>query len=68
MYKEKPWLKFYEPHVPEHIDYPHSPIPATLEETARKHPDHAALIFKDNVTTQPLITLFDLPKSYNPGQ
>jgi len=44
---EKPWLKFYEPHVPEHIDYPHTPMPAVLEETARKHPDHTALIFKD---------------------
>jgi long-chain acyl-CoA synthetase len=48
MYKEKPWLKFYEPHVPAQIDYPHSTIPATLEETARKHPDRTAMIFKDN--------------------
>jgi long-chain acyl-CoA synthetase len=44
---EKPWLKFYEPHVPEHIDYPQTTMPAVLEETARKHPDHTALIFKD---------------------
>jgi long-chain acyl-CoA synthetase len=44
---EKPWLKFYEPHVPEHIDYPQATMPAVLEETARKHPDHTALIFKD---------------------
>jgi long-chain acyl-CoA synthetase len=51
MYKEKPWLKFYEPHVPAHIDYPHSTIPATLEETARKHPDRTAMIFKDNQIT-----------------
>ncbi len=48
MYEEKPWLKFYEPHVPAYIDYPHSIIPATLEETARKHPDRTAMIFKDN--------------------
>jgi long-chain acyl-CoA synthetase len=48
MYKEKPWLKFYEPHVPAHIDYPHSTIPATLEGTARKYPDRTAMIFKDN--------------------
>jgi len=47
MFKEKPWLKFYEPHVPEHIDYPQIAMPAVLEETARKHPDHTALIFKD---------------------
>jgi long-chain acyl-CoA synthetase len=44
---EKPWLKFYEPHVPEHIDYPQTTMPAVLEETARKYPDHSALIFKD---------------------
>jgi len=42
---EKPWLKSYEPHVPEHIDYPQTTMPAVLEETARKYPDHTALIF-----------------------
>jgi long-chain acyl-CoA synthetase len=46
MFKEKPWLKFYEPHVPEHIDYPQTTMPAILEETARKYPDNTALIFK----------------------
>jgi long-chain acyl-CoA synthetase len=45
--KEKPWLKFYEPHVPEYIDYPQTTMPAVLEETARKYPDHTATIFKD---------------------
>ena len=44
---EKPWLKFYEPHVPEHIDYPETVMPAVLEETARKYPDHTALIFNN---------------------
>ncbi|MDY6876126.1 MAG: long-chain fatty acid--CoA ligase [Chloroflexota bacterium] len=44
---EKPWLKFYEPHVPEHIDYPQTTMPAVLKETARKYPNHTALIFKD---------------------
>ncbi len=48
---EKPWLKFYEPHVPEHIDYPEITMPAALEETARKYPDHTALIFKGNEIT-----------------
>jgi long-chain acyl-CoA synthetase len=43
---EKPWLKFYEPHVPEFIDYPQTVMPAVLEETARKYPNHTALIFK----------------------
>ncbi len=44
---EKPWLKFYEPHVPEHIDYPETTMPAVLEETARKYPNHTALIFNN---------------------
>jgi long-chain acyl-CoA synthetase len=46
MFEEKPWLKFYEPHVPEHIDYPHTTLPAVLEATAHKHPDHPAMTFK----------------------
>jgi long-chain acyl-CoA synthetase len=48
---EKPWLKFYEPHVPEHIDYPQITMPAALEQTARKYPDHTALIFKGTKIT-----------------
>jgi len=51
MFKEKPWLKFYEPHVPEHIDYPQTTLPAALEETAHKYPHHPAFIFRDNKTT-----------------
>jgi len=51
MFKEKPWLKFYEPHVPERIDYPATVMPAVLEETARKYPDHVALIFKGTKVT-----------------
>ena len=43
----KPWLKFYESHVPEYIEYPPTPMPAVLEETARKYPEHTAFIFKD---------------------
>jgi long-chain acyl-CoA synthetase len=44
---EKPWLKFYEPHVPENLDYPQITMPAALEKTAQKYPDLTALIFKD---------------------
>ncbi len=46
---EKPWLKFYEPHVPEHIEYPRTTLPAILEEMAAKYPNHPAMIFKDRV-------------------
>jgi len=48
MFKEKPWLKFYEPHVPEHIDYPKITLPEALEETARRYPDFPAMIFMNN--------------------
>jgi len=51
MFKEKPWLKFYEPHVPEHIDYPQTTMPAILEEMARKHPERTAVIFKGTKLT-----------------
>jgi len=47
MFTEKPWLKFYEPHVPEHIDYPQTTLPAALDQTARDNPDHPMLIYKD---------------------
>jgi len=51
MFQEKPWLKFYESHVPEHLDYPKSTLPAALEETARKFPNFPAYIFKGKVIT-----------------
>jgi long-chain acyl-CoA synthetase len=51
MSQKKPWLKFYEPHVPEHLDYPSITLPAALEETASKHPDFPAYIFKGTVIT-----------------
>jgi long-chain acyl-CoA synthetase len=42
----KPWLKFYEAHVPERIEYPQTVLPAVLAEMAHDYPDHPALIFK----------------------
>ncbi|MBM4431246.1 MAG: long-chain fatty acid--CoA ligase [Chloroflexi bacterium] len=44
---EKPWLQFYEPQVPPTLPYPHHPLHASLEESARKHPDATATIFMD---------------------
>jgi len=46
VYEEKPWLKSYEPHVPEHLDYPTSTMPVILEQVAAKYPDRPALIYK----------------------
>lgn len=51
MYKDKPWLKFYEPHVPEQIDYPDTNLSAVLEASAQKHPGQTALIFKGATLT-----------------
>jgi long-chain acyl-CoA synthetase len=47
----KPWLKHYEPHVPEHIDYPKITLPQAMEETASKNPDYVTIIFKDTKIT-----------------
>jgi long-chain acyl-CoA synthetase len=43
---EKPWLNFYEQGVPATIDYPDTNMSEVLADTARKHPDHTATIFK----------------------
>ena len=42
---EKPWLKFYEPNVPETIDFPEIPLHQLLEDTAKDFPEVAACIF-----------------------
>ncbi len=46
MFTEKPWLKSYEPHVPAHLDYPQTVLPAVLAQTAEKYPDRTAILFK----------------------
>jgi long-chain acyl-CoA synthetase len=46
MYEKKPWLKHYEDHVSESLDYPDLTISEALEETARLHPDFISMIFK----------------------
>jgi len=51
MTTKKPWLAHYEPFVPEHIDYPRITLSQALEETARKNPDHVAIIYKGTEIT-----------------
>ena len=51
MFKEKPWLKFYEPHVAETIDYGQETLPVILEEMAHKYPDNPAMIFKGSTVS-----------------
>ena len=42
----KPWLAFYESHVPEHITYPEIVLPDVLRQTAETYGDRTAMIFK----------------------
>jgi long-chain acyl-CoA synthetase len=45
-YGEKPWLSSYEPNVSASYDVPDVPVHRLLENSARRYPDHCALIFK----------------------
>jgi long-chain acyl-CoA synthetase len=42
---EKPWLKYYEPNVPETLDIPEIPLYQLLEDSAKEFPDSTACIF-----------------------
>jgi long-chain acyl-CoA synthetase len=42
---ERPWLKFYEPGVPHHIDYPRIPLYKILDDTVKEFPELDAVIF-----------------------
>ena len=60
MYEKKPWLKFYDKHVPEHIDYPKTTMYNALVNTANKYPDSIASDFMGNESTyQQLIKQID---------
>lgn len=41
----RPWLKFYEPGVPQTLTYPETGVPAFLDETAARFPDSPATTF-----------------------
>ena len=51
MYEKKPWLKFYDKHVPEHIDYPKTTMYNALVISANKYPDSIAYDFMGNEST-----------------
>ncbi len=42
----QPWFRFYEPHVPEHIDYPDWTMPRVLQRVAQTYPYRTATLFK----------------------
>ncbi|MFX1567132.1 MAG: AMP-binding protein [Promethearchaeota archaeon] len=45
MYETKPWLNFYDKHVPEHIDYLKSTIYNAVKQTAERYPESIAYDF-----------------------
>ena len=49
--EDRPWFKLYDQGVPQHIDYPATPLFGLLEESARKYPDSPCTIFKGAVIT-----------------
>ncbi len=51
MNKDKPWLEFYEPHVPEHIEYPQKTLIEAMEETTQQFSDLTATIYKNRKIT-----------------
>lgn len=42
---DRPWLKFYDEDVPRSLTYDPVPIPEFLRSSARRFPDHVALVF-----------------------
>jgi hypothetical protein len=40
---EKPWIKFYDPHVPRSLEYPKIPLQQILDESADHFPGTPAL-------------------------
>ena len=51
MASDRPWLRHYDPGVPESIDIPDIPVFQFLEEAARKIPDQPCTVFQDSAVT-----------------
>ncbi|MDD3719612.1 MAG: AMP-binding protein [Actinomycetota bacterium] len=51
IYAQKPWLKYYDDHVTEFLDYEDKPYNEKFVEAAARVPDNRALIYMDNVLT-----------------
>ncbi|UCD00583.1 MAG: AMP-binding protein [Promethearchaeota archaeon] len=51
MYEKKPWLKFYDKHVPENIDYPRTTMFNALFKTSEKYPNSIAYDFMGHEST-----------------
>ena len=51
VYSQKPWLKHYDDHVPEHIAYEDKPYAVKFLEAVEKVGDNVALIYMGNTLT-----------------
>jgi long-chain acyl-CoA synthetase len=51
MMNDRPWMKHYDPGVPQHVDIPDVPLHAFLQDAARKYPDRPCTIFKGHAVT-----------------
>ena len=51
MYEKKPWLKFYDSHVPEYIDYPRTTMYKAVVKTAEKYANSIAYDFMGQEST-----------------
>jgi len=51
VYAQKPWLKHYDDHVPEHLEYENKPYAVKFREVVEKVGDNIALIYMDNIIT-----------------
>jgi long-chain acyl-CoA synthetase len=50
-YEDRPWLRHYQPGVPEHIEYESSSLPDFLDRAATRFPDKMALNFQGYQTS-----------------
>jgi long-chain acyl-CoA synthetase len=50
-YASKPWLKHYDSHVPEKLNYPWTSVIDMFRKSFREVPDKAAIIYMDTVIT-----------------
>ncbi|MGF3521578.1 MAG: long-chain-fatty-acid--CoA ligase [Candidatus Bathyarchaeia archaeon] len=46
--QEKPWFSRWPTDVPKHLDYPKVPLYGLLSETAKKQPNHTAVVFQES--------------------
>ena len=42
---DRPWLKFYDDDMPRTLEYAPVPVPEFLHSSARRFPDHTAIVF-----------------------